>query len=141
MLVMGARFSQIKPLHPAVILVYPGQSASAGLMRNFQSQASFKKAGHKVQVVEDTAGLGTALKAGKYDVVVADLANAGDVSQQVSSAPSKPVLLPVAFKATKVEQAEAQKKYHVLLKAPSDGDSYLAAIDQAMEIKLKGATH
>jgi len=96
-----------------------------------------KKAGHKFQVVEDPTGLDTALKAGKYDVVMADVASAGEISQHLSSAPSKPVLLPVAFKASKEEQSAAQKKYHCLLKAPSDTENYLAAIDQAMDWKLK----
>jgi ABC-type amino acid transport substrate-binding protein len=87
--------------------------------------------------VEDAAGLDSALKAGKYDVVVVDVASAGEISQRLSTAPSKPVLLPVAFKASKEEQSAAQKKYHCLLKAPSDVDNYLAAIDQAMDWKLK----
>jgi DNA-binding NtrC family response regulator len=139
MLVMGARFSQIKPLHPAAILVYHGQSASAPLIRALASQPAFKKAGHRFQLVEDSAGLDSALKAGKYDVVMADVANAGELSQQVSAAASKPVVLPVAFKASKDEQSAAQKKYHCLLKAPSDSETYLAAIDQAMQWKLKGA--
>ena len=140
MLVMGSQFSQIKPLHPAAILAYPGQSASAALIRGFQSQPAFRKAGHRFQLVEDSAGLADALRIGKYDVVVADVANASELSQQVSSAASKPVLLPVAFKASKEEQFAAQKKYHCLLKAPGNTDNYLEAIDQAMELKIKGAT-
>ena len=139
MLVMGARSSQIKPLHPASILVYPGQSASASLLRGLPSQPAFKKAGHRIQLVEDAAGFDSVLKAGKYDVVVADIANASELSQQVSSAASKAVLLPVAFKVSKEEQSAAQKKYHCLLKAPSGPENYLAAIDQAMEWKLKVA--
>jgi hypothetical protein len=141
MLVMGTRSSQIKPLHPAVILAYPGMSASAAVIRGLQSQPAFKKAGHRFLLVEDTAGLDNALKAGKYDVVVADIANANEVSQEVSTAASKPVLLPVAFKASRAEQSAAQKKYHCLLKAPGNTENYLEAIDQAMEWKLKGATH
>ncbi len=140
MLVMGLRYSQIKPLHPAAILAYPGKAASAALIRSLQSQPALKKAGHRFQIVEDSAALDNALKAGKYDVVMADVANANELSQQVSSAASKPVLLPVAFKASKEEQSAAQKKYHCLLKAPGDPENYLAAIDQAMEWKLKGAT-
>ena len=140
MLVMGARAGQIKPLHPAAILAYPGQSASASVIRGLQSQPAFKKAGHHFQLVEDSKGLDQALKTGKFDVVVADVANASDVSQELTSAASKPVLLPVAFKASKEEQSAAQKKYHCLLKAPSDPENYLAAIDQAMELKLKGTT-
>jgi hypothetical protein len=139
MLVMGSRSSQIKPLHPAAILAYPGQSASASLIRSLQSQPAFKKAGYRFQVVEDSAGLDTALKSGKYDLVVADVADANDLRQQVSSAASKTILLPVAFKASKEEQSAAQKKYHCLLKAPSNPENYLDALDHAMELKLKGA--
>ncbi len=139
MLVMGSRFSQINPSHPAAILVYAGQSASATLMRSFQSQPAFRKAGYRFQLVEDSAGLDNALKAGKYDVVVADVSEASDLSQQVSAAASKPVLLPVAFKASKQEQSAALKKYHCLLKAPGNTDNYMDAIDHAMELKLKGA--
>ncbi len=138
MLVMGARNSQIKPLHPAVILAFPGKSASAVLIRNFQSQPAFKKAGHRFQVVEDSAGLDNALRGGKYDLVVADLENANDLSQHVSSATSKAILLPVAFQASKEEQSAAQKKFHCLLKVPGTTENYLDAIDRAMELKLKG---
>jgi len=137
MLIMGARSSMLRPGHTAMILAYPGQSASAEIIRSLQLQPVMKKAGHKFQVVEDPTGLDSALKAGRYDVVMADVASAGEISQHLSSAPSKPVLLPVAFKASKEEQSAAQKKYHCLLKAPSDAESYLAAIDQAMDWKLK----
>ena len=140
MLVMGSRSSQIKPFHPASILVYPGRSASAALMRGFQSLPAFRKAGHRFQLVEDSAGLADALKAGKYDVVVADVADANELNQQVSSSASKPILLPVAFKASKAEQSTAQKKYHCLLKATGNSEDYLEAIDRAMELKLKGTT-
>jgi hypothetical protein len=56
----------------------------------------------------------------------------------VLSAASKPILLPVAFKASKDEQSAAQKKYHCLLKAPGNPASYIDAIDRAMDLKLKG---
>ena len=140
MLVMGSRFAQIKPLHPAAILLYPGRSASAELLRGFQSQPAFRKAGHRFQLVEGAAGLDDALKSGKYDLVVVDVADANELSQQVSTAASKPILLPVAFKASKEDQSMAQKKYHCLLKVPGNSENYLEAIDQAMELKHKGAT-
>jgi len=140
MLVMGSRSSQIRPLHPASILAYPGQSASAALIRGLQSEPAFRKAGYRVQLVEDSAGLDNALKAGKYDVVVADVANANEMSLQVSLAASKPVLLPVAFKASKEQQSAAQKRFHCLLKAPGKTENYLEAIDNAMELKLKGVS-
>jgi hypothetical protein len=141
MLIMGAKGSLIRPGHVAAILAYPGQSASASVIRGLQTQPVMKKAGHRFQVVDDATGLDNALKAGKYDLVVADVASAGEISQHLSLASSKPVLLPVAFKASKEEQSAAQKKYHCLLKAPSDVENYLAAIDQAMDWKLKAGSH
>jgi hypothetical protein len=90
-------------------------------------------------LVEDPAALGNALKSGKYDVVVADVSDAGELSQQLSSATSRPVVLPVAFKASKEEQSAAQKKYHCLFKAPSNPENYLDAIDHAVEPKIKGS--
>lgn len=140
MLIMGARSSLIKPVHPAMILAYPGRSASATVIRNLELQPAMKKAGHKFQVVEDPAALDNALKGGKYDLVVADIANAPELSQQLPGAPGNPVLLPVAFKAPKEAMTAAQKRYHCLLKAPGDVENYLAAIDQAMDWKLKAAS-
>lgn len=135
--VNGARSARIKPVRPALILAYPGQTASATLIRDLPLHLALKKAGHRIQVLEDPTGLENALKAEKYDLVVADVANANELSQRVFSAPSKPVLLPVAFQASKEEQSAAQKKYHCLLKAPSNAENYLLAIDQAMDWKLK----
>ena len=137
MLIMGATSSRINPFRPALILAYPGQTASATLIRNLQLQPAVKKAGHRIQVVEDSAGLENALNGGKYDLVIADVANANELSQRVGSAPSKPVLLPVAFRPSKEEESAAQKKYHCLLKAPGNPENYLVAIDKAMDWKLK----
>jgi hypothetical protein len=137
MLVMGARSSRIKPVRPAMILAYPGQNASATLIRDLQRQLAVKKAGHRMQVVEDHAALDSALRLGKYDLVIADVANANELSERLLLAPSKPIVLPVAFQASKAEQSAAQKRYHCLLKAPGNPDNYLEAIDQAMEWKLK----
>jgi len=139
MLVMSAGSLQIKPQHPAAILVFPGQSSSATLIRSLQSQPAFKKAGHRFQLVEDSAALDNALRAGKYDLVVADVSDANELSQQVSSAASRPIVLPVAFKASKQEQSAALKKYRCVLKAPGTPDNYLDAIDHAMQLKLRGA--
>jgi hypothetical protein len=137
MLVMGVRSSRIKPVHPALILAFPGQSVSAKLIRDLQLQPAVKRVGHRIQVVEDFAGLDGALKGGKYDLVMVDVGKADELSQRVSSAVSKPVLLPVAFQASKQEQSAAQKKYHCLLNAPGNIENYLEAIDQAMDWKLK----
>ena len=139
MLVMGARHLLLKN-HPTDILAFPGNSRSAALIRNLSSQPALQKAGYRFQVVESFSGLDSALKSRQYDLVMADLADATDLSQHVSSDASKAVLLPVAYQASKQEQSLAQKKYHCLMKAPGSTDNYMDAIDLAMEWKLKAAS-
>jgi hypothetical protein len=83
MLVMGARSSRIKPIRPAMILAYPGQNASATVIRDLQRQLAAKKARHRLQIVEDHGALDSALRAGKYDLVIADVANANELSDRL----------------------------------------------------------
>ena len=139
LLVMGGRFSQINRGRAAAILAYSHQQAAAAI-RDVQRQSAIKKAGHRIEIVEDADKLENALRTGKYDVVMADLTDADQLSQRARSAPSRPVILPVAYNASKTEQNAAQKKFHCLLKAPSDPEQYLAAIDQAMQWKAKGGS-
>ena len=135
MLVMRFRPSPVKP---AAILGYTRvDSPSSKLMRELQLHPAVRKAGHRFEFVDDLAKLDGALKTGKYDLVLADMGIAGEVSQRVSSAPSRPVVLPVAYNAAKADQSAAQKTYHSLLKLPGGPDHYLDAIDQAMDWKAK----
>jgi len=138
MLVMGVRPSQVRPGRAASILLYPqGNSASSALIRQVQTRPALKKAGHKFQMVEDPAGLDTALRSGKYDVVLADVAVADELSKQLQAAPSRPVVLPDAYNVSKAEQSAVQKKFHCILNGPGDTEQYLSAIDQAMDWKAK----
>jgi CheY-like chemotaxis protein len=140
MLVMGVRLAQIKN-HPAAILVYPVSAPSAAVIRQIPLQPALAKAGHKFQVADDPARLADALKNGRYDLVMADLGFADELAEMVRSSPSHPVILPVAYNLPKAEQSAAQKRFHCLLKAPSDSDHYLEAIADAMEWKAKTARH
>ena len=137
----GARFGQVYPrAHAASILAYTRQnSAVPGVVKDLELQPALKQAGHKLQVVEDPAALDEALKTGKYDLVLADVADVESLEQQVRSAPSSPMLLPVVYKPSKAEETAAGKKFRFVLKAPGKTDHYLAAIDKAMEQKLKGS--
>lgn len=139
MLVMRVRLAQLKPGHPVAILAYAQRDLpSSALIRQFQLQPAVKKAGHRFQFIEDAAKLDDALKAEKYDVVLADVAVADELSQRMRSSPSRPVVLPVSYKSTKAEDSATQKKFHCILKAPSGSEQYFEAIDQALQWKAKG---
>ena len=81
--------------------------------------------------------LNEALKAGQYDIVLTDLADAASIQSEIESSPSKPVLLPLAYKLTKAEAAAAQKQYKYLVKHPSSGDEYLEAIYEITKSKAQ----
>ena len=135
----GARFGQVySRAHAASILAYtPPNSAVPGVVKDLELQPALKQAGHKFQVVEDPTAFDEALKTGKYDLVLADVADAESLEQQMRSAPSSPRMLAVVYKPSKAEETAAGKKFRFVLKAPSKADRYLAAIDKAMEQKSK----
>ena len=138
MLVMRVRLAQLKLGHPITILAYTQREfPSSASVHQIQIQPDVKKAGHRFQFVEDPARLDDALKAEKYDIVVADVAVADQISQRVQASPSHPVMLPVSYKGTKAEDSVTQKKYHCLLKAPGGADQYFDAVDQALQWKSK----
>ena len=140
MLVMRVGFAQPNQGRPVAILAYiqPDLPSSA-LVRQIYLQSAVKKAGHRIRFIDDTAKLDEALKADKYDLVLADVAVADELSQRARSSPFRPVVLPVAYKTTKLEDSAAQKRFHCLLKAPSDSEEYFEAIDQALQLKAKTA--
>ena len=135
----SARFRGYAAVHPASILVYkPTNSTPAGV-REFETM--LKRAGHKPVFLENGAGLKQAVAAAKYDVVIADYADAGKIEDEIQSVQARPDLLPILNKPTKAVEAAAEKAYHCLIKphAMSKYDA-LAEIDHLLELRLKGST-
>ena len=140
MLVMRVRLAQLKLGHPVAILAVTEKDfPSSAMVRQIQLQPAVKKAGHRFEFLEDTSRLDDTLKAEKFDVVLADVALAGKLSEQAKSSPFRPVVLPVAYNTSKSEDSATQKKFHCLLKTPTGADQYFEAIDQALQWKAKSA--
>jgi len=141
LLVGSARLRQIySRAHPASVLAYVRQNSPASaVVRELELRHDLKQAGYRFYSVENTAKLDSALTTGRFDLVLADVSDAESLEEQVRSAPSMPLMLPIVYKSNKPEAAAAEKRFHRVLKAPSNGDTYLAALDDAMELRLKGA--
>ena len=137
----GVRFQSDIPVQPASILLYLHKgSPSFAVLNDPRLQSILREAGHKLQPAGSLQELEDALKAGRYDIVLADLSDASSLEKMVASAPSKPVLLPFVFKGTKTAKAEtasAEKQYHCVLTAPNRVGHYLATVDKAMELRSK----
>ena len=134
----GLRFQDLSSSRPASILLYtnPGSHTSAAI-NDGQLQSVLQKAGHKVQLIGERSRLDDALKTGRYDLVLVDLADAPGVEDELRVAPSAPVVVPVVYEETKAETEAVKKHYHCLLRAPEKKGSYLNAIDRALEEKAK----
>ena len=96
---------------------------------------AFAEQGDKVAVTHRGSGAPDGLFGAQCDVTDADSLN-----QRLLSAPFKPVVLPVVFNSSKAEAKAVEKKFHCILKAPGSPSNYLAAINDAMEVRLKGGS-
>lgn len=133
----GVRFQHVYAQHRGYLVIYsPGARGGANL-NSATLQTVLRRAGHQLQTVEGASQLDQALKSGKVDVVLAGFADLAGITGELRAAPSKPVILPILFKPSKAALAAAQREYKLALKAPADAFQYLAAIDEAMKLRLR----
>ena len=140
LLVLGrsVSFGALTGLRPANILAYlhVGTPGSA-VLSDHQLQSVLKKAGHQLHVVENAGEFNVALRSGKYDLVLADLADATAMESTLKLNPGSPVVVPVLSDPTKAEITTAERHYQCVLKSERKSSNYLFAIDKALEVKLK----
>lgn len=129
----GIRFHQMfASRHPSAILIY---SAAIPNGKAPQLRDYFKKVGHKPYLVDDAAGVSEALKSGQYDLVLTDFGEAANLQRQTASFSPRTTVVPVVFKRPKAEEAAASRQYKVVVKNPTSGDDFLAAVYQVWKSK------
>jgi hypothetical protein len=134
----GARFQ--RSMHPATVLIYLPAITSAGTSTKApQLQAFLKKAGHRSSIVQGADQLSRVLSSGRFDVVLAGLAEVPGVQKEIEAAVSKPAVVPMIFNGTKADVAAAKKHYHCVVKNPNNGDEYLDAIEEVMRSRMRVA--
>jgi ABC-type amino acid transport substrate-binding protein len=132
----GVRFQHIDAAREANLVIYFAGTQGGAPLGSAKLQ-TLRRAVHKLQLVQGGSELDLALKAGRVDVVLVEFADLSGIARQLQVAPSKPVILPILVKPSKAELAAAQKEYRFALKAAADDFEYLAAIDEAMKLRLK----
>ena len=121
----------------AKILAYQHTGThGADLIADLEFQSALKSAGYQLRVVRDTEELEVALRLGKYDLVVADIADARAVEPAIQSVASAPALVPILYQPTKPELSLAEKQYHHVLKSARKIGGNLSVLEQALEAKL-----
>ncbi len=130
------RFGRYIAMYPAAILVYAPTGSAPWRVTDLPSV--LKRAGHAPTVVSTPAEMTSALRDGKFDLVLVGLAQADEVSNEARAASSHPDLLPVLVKGTTDQIAKAKTfgTCRIEATAPHRNDA-LAEIDHRMELRLK----
>lgn len=127
-------------VYPASILILvPAKSGDAVAIGDPAIPKSLRKAGHKVEILEDHTSLTRQLNTGRYDIVLADFSDAVAVESEVRASNTKPALVPVMYQPNATEIAAAEKQFVCLLKAPEKINYFLNVIDDLMKTRLDAA--
>ena len=143
----GVRFQSRHTPRAASVLMYLPQSGTGMRLSDPNLESALKEAGHAVRGVTTSAELENALATGDYDVVLANLADARDLEQAQAGTSPSAVVLPAVYlvappqtqgkQQTKADRDTASKAFGVVVEVPGRPGHYCAAVDKAMELKLK----
>jgi hypothetical protein len=97
-------------------------------------------AGHKPRAVTSAAELTTELGSGKYDLVLADYADAPSLEKEVQAAKARPALIPVAYNPSADQRAAAEKQYSCLITPAKKNYDLLSVVDQAMVSRAENSS-
>ena len=148
MLGRGIRFQSKHTPRAAAVLLYLPESATGRPLTDPKLESALREAGHAVRAVTTPADLQTALSAGTYDVVLANVTDAPELERAKGVAERNAVVLPaiylvspgaqpVAKQQSKADREKASKEYTVIVEVPGRPGHYCHAVDKAMELKLK----
>jgi hypothetical protein len=113
--------------YAGVLLLYRNpQSPVATQVLNAKFEKSLKDRGHKVVVVGSAESLEEAVKTKKYDLVVADLNDAKNLT-------GTPKVLPIVYNASYADVAQLKDTYKFVLEAPSKTSRLLETVNEALQ--------
>lgn len=129
------RYRAYASVHPSTILVFAPRWTRHGI-QDFEQM--LKRAGHKARFVTTPTAMSQAFGAGKYDLVITTYADTGAVKKELEMLPSRPPLVPVMYKTTKADAADAAVAYRCVLD-PEKMTAYqaLEEIDRFIDRRLK----
>ncbi len=133
----AARINRSKFPSRVLVFMNPASRVPAA-EKEFHVEATLTAAGHKAKVVESEAEVQKALESGKYDLVLADVADVPELRKQCGASASKPAVLPLLYKPTPAELSAAEKEANCLVRPSKKSSDLLAVIDETMKDRSKG---
>ena len=124
---------------PSMILIFMNPNSRVPAAdKEFHVEATLKAAGHKAVVVESQAEVQKALASGKYDLVLADVADTPALRKEAGAAASKPVVLPLLYKPTPEEISAAEKEANCMARPSTKSRDLLVVVDETMKSRKNG---
>jgi hypothetical protein len=141
----GIRFQSRHTPRAASVLLYLPQTGSGQPLSDPHLESALREAGHAVHAVTTNGDLDSALRSGVYDVVLANMTDAEDLERVQATAASNAVVLPAVYlvappqakQQAKADRAKAAQEFNVVVEVPGRPGQYCAAVDKAMDLKLK----
>jgi ABC-type amino acid transport substrate-binding protein len=133
----GTRFQRPSARRPASILVFA--NPASGLPKTLATlpiDITLRKAGYRPTLVSTATELNQALRAGQWDLVLADAADAAGVSGDLQK-DTRVVLLVVVFDASTARLKQLKQQYPRILKSPTRSQTVLDAVDEALAARPK----
>jgi CheY-like chemotaxis protein len=124
--------------------LYLPAAVRAGALSDPKLESALTEAGHTLRSVSSKEELSDALRTGQYDVLLTDFADAPDLQKIITAAPTNPIVIPAVYllestnqQQLKADTARAAKEFSLVVQVPGRPGHYCAAVDKAMELKLK----
>jgi hypothetical protein len=127
----GLRYQGYLAPRPATVLVYDSGSATD----RKALYAGLQKAGHKVTVVGTADAMSEALRARRFDVVIADLDDVAAMQPHAAATSAKATLLPVVARDRR-NTPELRSHFKLFLLDGSSLGQYLKAINQSLSLRM-----
>jgi hypothetical protein len=125
--------------HPASILLYNNPASRIPTAeKEYRLASMLKQAGHKILVLQDQVQLDEALTSRGFDIVLTDYTDSSSVDQMARAASPDTVVIPVLYKPSAAELAEAEKQFGCVVRTSKKDDDVLAVVDEAMSSRGKG---
>src|SRR5687767_280138 len=126
--------------YPASVLAYmPSGSPAAAATRKLKLPETLRFFGHRFHEVASVAELRTSIETGKYNLVLADLADVAALERDLGPSSTRVVFVPIAYQLTKEAAREAARQRRFLITAPSMAATYLTTIAEAVAFASAGS--
>ena len=137
----GIRFQRAyAAIHPAsILIVRPLKSVKSAAVRDSGLVTALKMAGHRVEVVQQPANLSEVLGRSRYDLVLAERADASAIREAASgNGHPKPSVVAVLEQPSAAELMAARQQLEYVLKTPQSLSQILNLLDDVMKARLDG---